>query len=134
VRGQNGTFLLVKLAAIASDGQVPDDTTKPKATFTNKVLRRKVTRGYGYFQGLRLKVNEGGQTLASLRYRGKIAGFALVTLESAGSPTLQIAPRRGLGSTLRNAAAAHRRAVVHLTVRDWAGNKRVYDVPVTLSL
>jgi hypothetical protein len=24
--------------------------------------------------------------------------------------------------------------VVHLTVRDWAGNKRVYDVPVTLSL
>jgi uncharacterized protein DUF4394 len=134
VSGQNGTFLLVKLAAIASDGQVPDDTTKPKATFSSKVLRRKVTRGHAYFQGLRIKVDEGGQTVASLRYRGKIAGFGLVTLDSAGSSTLQIAPRKGLGSTLRKAAAAHRRAVVHLTVRDWAGNKRVYDVPVTLSL
>jgi hypothetical protein len=39
----------------------------------------------------------------------------------------------GMGATLRKAAAAHRRAVVHLTVRDWAGNKRIYDVPVRLS-
>jgi Domain of unknown function (DUF4394) len=134
MKGQNGTFLLVKVAAIASDGQVADDTTKPKATFSNKVLRRKVVRGHAYFQGLRIKVDEGGQTIASLRYRGKVAGFGLVTRESAGSSTFQIGPRKDLGATLRKAAAAHRRAVVHLTVHDWARNTRVYDVPVTLSL
>jgi Domain of unknown function (DUF4394) len=134
MKGQNGTFLLVKVAAIASDGEVADDTTKPKATFSNKVLRRKVVRGHAYFQGLRIKVDEGGQTIASLRYRGKVAGFGLVTRESAGSSTFQIGPRKDLGATLRKAAAAHRRAVVHLTVHDWARNTRVYDVPVTLSL
>jgi Domain of unknown function (DUF4394) len=134
VTGQNGTFLLTKLAALASDGQVPDDHTKPKATFTNRVLQRKVRRGHAYFEGLRIKVDEGGQTVASLRYRGAIAGFGLVTRDSAGSSTLQIGPRRGLSTTLRRAPAAHRRAVVHLTVHDWAGNKRVYDVPVRLSL
>jgi hypothetical protein len=56
-----------------------------------------------------------------------------VTLDRPGSATFQISPRKDMGATLRNAAAAHRRAVVHLTVHDWAGNKRVYDVPVRLS-
>jgi hypothetical protein len=134
VTGQDGTFLFVRVAALAADGQVPDDTTKPKATFSDKVLRRKVTRGNAYCQGLRIKVDEGGQTVASLRFRGKIAGFGLVSRDSAGSSTLQIGPRKGMGATLRRAAAAHRRAIVHLTVRDWAGNKRIYDVPVRLSL
>jgi hypothetical protein len=134
VSGQNGVFLQVKLAALAADGQVPDDHAKPKATFSHKVLRRTVTRGHTSYQGLHIQVNEGGQTVASLRYRGKIAGFGLVTLDRPGSATLQIGPRKGLGATLRRAAAAHRRAVVHLTVRDWAGNKRIYDVPVRLSL
>ena len=132
--GQNGVFLFVKIAAIASDGQVADDHTAPRATFSDKVLRRKVSRGNAYFQGLRIKVDEGGQTTASLRYRGKLAGFGLVSLDRAGSSTLQIGPRKAMGATLRKAAAAHRRALVHLTVHDWAGNKRVYDVPVRLSL
>jgi hypothetical protein len=134
VSGQNGVFLFVKVAAIASDGQVADDHTAPRATFSDKVLRRKVSRDNAYFQGLRIKVNEGGQTTASLRYRGKLAGFGLVSLDRAGSSTLQIGPRKAMGATLRKAAAAHRRALVHLTVHDWAGNKRVYDVPVRLSL
>jgi hypothetical protein len=134
ISGPNGAFLEVKLAAIAADGPVPDDHTKPKATFSQKVLQRKVSRGHARSDGLRIKVNEGGQTVASLRYRGKVAGFGLVTLDRPGSATFQFGPRKGLGATLREAAAAHRRAVVHLTVRDWAGNKRVYVVPVRLSL
>jgi hypothetical protein len=134
VSGQNGVFVQVKLAALAADGQVPDDTTAPRATFTNRVLRRTVTRGNAFYEGLRIKVNEGGQTLASLRYRGKIAGFGLVTLDRPGSATFQIGTRKGIGATLRKAAAAHRHAVLHLTVHDWAGNKRVYDVPVRLAL
>jgi uncharacterized protein DUF4394 len=134
VTGQNGVFLLRKFEAIAADGTVPDDTTKPKATFSDRVLHRTVNSGSAYFAGLRIKVDEGGQTVASLRYRGKTAGFGLVTLDTAGSSTFQFGPRKGMGATLRKAAAAHRRAVVHLTVRDWAGNKRIYDVPVRLSL
>jgi uncharacterized protein DUF4394 len=133
VTGQNGVFLLGKFEAIAADGTVPDDTTKPKATFSDRILHRKVVRGHAYFAGLRIKVSEGGQTVASLRYRGKVAGFGLVTRETKGSSTFQFGPRKDMGATLRKAAAAHRRAVVHLTVRDWAGNKRIYDVPVRLS-
>jgi hypothetical protein len=133
ITGQNGVFLLRKFEAIAADGTVPDDTTKPKATFSDRVVHRAVNRGSAYFAGLRIKVSEGGQTVASLRYRGKVAGFGLVTLDTAGSSTFQFGPRKGMGATLRKAAAAHRRAVVHLTVRDWAGNKRIYDVPVRLS-
>jgi hypothetical protein len=134
VTGQDGVFLQVKLAALAADGPVADDHTKPKATFSKKVLRRKATDGRAYFQGLRIKVDEGGQTVASLRYRGKIVGFGLVTLDRPGASTLQVGPRKGQNALLRKAAAAHRRAVLHLTVRDWAGNKRIYDVPVQLSL
>ncbi|MEN3285322.1 MAG: hypothetical protein V7607_6462 [Solirubrobacteraceae bacterium] len=134
ITGQNGVFLLRKFEAIAGDGAVPDDTTKPKATFSDRVLRRKVTAGHAYFAGLRLEVSEGGQSVASLRYRGKVAGFGLVTRETKGSSTFQFGPRKDMGTTLRRAAANHRRAVVHVTVRDWAGNKRIYDVPVRLSL
>ena len=46
--------------------------------------------------------------------------------------SLQISASRG--SALRKAAAEHRRARVHITVHDWAGNKRIYDRTVQLSL
>ena len=134
VTGQNGVFLQVKLAAVAADGPVPDDRTAPKATITNRVLRRKVNGTRAYLQGPRIKMNEGGQAVASLRYRGKIVGFGLVTRDRAGTSTLQVGLRKGQSAVLRKAAAAHRRALLHLAVHDWAGNKRSYDVAVRLSL
>jgi hypothetical protein len=131
--GQNGIFLSVKLAAIADDGPVADDTTKPKATFSHRVLTRRVVHGHSIYRGLKVKMNEGGQAVASLRYHGKIAGFGLITLDSAGSATLELGPTRAMGATLRKAAAAHKRAIVHIAVHDWAQNKRSYDVAVRLS-
>jgi hypothetical protein len=133
ITGVNGTYLGVELAALADDGPVADDHTKPTATFSHKVIRRSVVRGHSLYRGLRVKVSEGGQTVATLRYHGKIAGFGLITLDSAGSATLELGPVRSMSATLRKAAADGRRAVVHLTVHDWARHKRIYDVPVRLS-
>ena len=127
--------LLQRLDAIADDGPVADDKTPPKATMSGKVLRRKVNqRGAAYWTGLNVKTNEGGQTLASIRLNGKVAGMALTTLDRAGTAHLQFGANRNLGAALRRAAAAHRRVVVHVTVNDWARNKHIYDLAVRLSL
>ena len=134
IRGQNGVFLQERLDAIAADGPVANDKTAPKATFSGKVLQRKVKRGYAFWTGLSVKTNEGGQTVASIRLNGKVAGMSLATLERAGSARLDFGANKKYGAALRRAAAAHRRVVVHLTVHDWAGNKRVYDRTVRLSL
>jgi hypothetical protein len=134
VRGQNGAFLGVRLEALTADGPVADDKTAPNATFSGKVLKRAVSRGNAFWTGLRVKTSEGGQTVASIRLNGKVAGFGLVTLDSAGSARLDFGPNRKYGAALRRAAAAHRRVVVHLTVNDWAGNKHIYDKVLRLSL
>jgi hypothetical protein len=127
--------LMDRLDALTADGPVADDKTAPKATMSGKVLRRKVSkRGYAYWTGLNVKTNEGGQTLASIRLNGKVAGMALATLDSAGTAHLQFGDSRKLGAALRQAAAAHRRVVVHVTVNDWARNKHIYDLAVRLSL
>ena len=127
--------LMERLDALTADGPVADDKTAPKATMSGKVLRRKVSkRGYAYWTGLNVKTNEGGQTLASIRLNGKVAGMALATLDSAGTAHLQFGASRKLGAALRQAAAAHRRVVVHVTVNDWARNKHIYDLAVRLSL
>jgi hypothetical protein len=83
---------------------------------------------------VRVKSDEGGQTLVSLRLGDKIVGFGLTSRYTAGTASLQIVPRRGTAGALRKAAADHRRVRVHLTVHDWAGNKRIYDRTVQLSL
>jgi hypothetical protein len=134
IRGQNGTFLGERLDAITADGPVADDKTAPKATFSGKVLRREVKRGQSFWTGLRVKTNEGGQTVASLRLRGKVVGFGLVTLDAAGSARMDFGSSKKDAALLRQAARAHRRVVVHLTVRDWAGNKHVYDRAMGLAL
>jgi Domain of unknown function (DUF4394) len=135
VRGQDGVFLFERLDAIAADGPVADDKTAPKATSSGKVLRRKVNkRGDAYWTGLTVKTNEGGQILASIRLNGKVAGMALTSLERAGSAHLQFGASRKYGAALRRAAAAHGRVVVHVTVNDWARNKRIYDRAIRLSL
>jgi hypothetical protein len=134
IRGQNGAFLGVRLDALTADGPVADDKTAPKATFSGTVLRREVKRGYAFWTGLRVNTNEGGQTVASIRLNGKVAGFGLVTLDSAGSGRLDFGPNRKYGAALRRAAAAHRRVVVHLAVHDWAGNKHIYDKVLRLAL
>ena len=88
-------FLGVRLDAIADDGPVADDKTPPKATMSGKVLRRKVNqRGAAYWTGLNVKTNEGGQTLASIRLNGKVAGMALTTLDRAGTAHLQFGANR----------------------------------------
>jgi hypothetical protein len=133
VTGQNGTFLGQQMEAIASSGAVPDDTSRPTATLSGRTLRRHVSRGNSYYTGVALKVSEAGQTTASLRLGGKTVGFGLASTYRAGRVQLQIVPRRGTGALLRSAAAHHRRALLHLTVHDWAGNQRAYDRAVTLA-
>jgi hypothetical protein len=133
VSGQNGPYLGQRIAALAADGAVADDRTKPTATFSGRTLRRHVMRGFSYYTGLGLRVSEGGQTVASLRLGGRIVGFGLLSRYEAGRGALQLVPRKGTGALLRRAAADHRRAIVHLTVHDWAGNQRVYDRVVRLS-
>jgi hypothetical protein len=127
-------FLGVKLDALTADGSVADDKTAPKATSPGKVLRREVKRGNAFWTGLRIKTNEGGQTIASIRLNGKVAGMGLVTLYSAGTARLDFGANRKYGAALRRAAAAHRRVLVHITVNDWAGNKHIYDRPMRLAL
>ena len=132
---QNGAFLGERLDALTADGQVADDKTAPDATFSGTVLHRQVKRGrYSYWTGLRIKANEGGQTLASMRLNGKVVGFGLVTLDAAGSGRMDFGPRKQAAAALRKAAKAHRRVVVHITVNDWAGNKHIYDRPMRLAL
>jgi hypothetical protein len=135
ITGQNGVYLFDRVAAIAADGPVADDKTPPKATLSGKVLERKVNkRGDAYWTGVTVKANEGGQTVASIRLNGKVAGMALASIDRAGSLELEFGANRKYGSALRRAAAAHRRVVVHVTVNDWAGNKHIYDRAMRLSL
>jgi hypothetical protein len=133
VRSQTA-FLGVEVDALTADGPVADDKTAPNATFSGKVIRREVKRGNAFWTGLRVKTNEGGQTLASIRINGKVAGMSLATLYNAGTARLDFGASRKYGAALRRAAAAHRRVVVHVTVNDWAGNKHIYDRSFRLSL
>jgi Domain of unknown function (DUF4394) len=133
-RGQNGAFLGVRLDAITADGAVADDKTAPRATFSGKVIRREVKRGNAFWTGLRIKTNEGGQTIASLRVGGKVLGFGLVTRYSAGTARMDFGSGKKNAAILRQAAKAHRRALAHITVRDWGGNKHVYERTFRLSL
>jgi hypothetical protein len=134
IRGQNGTFLGVRLDALTADGPVADDKTAPNATFSGTVLKRQVKHGFSVWTGLRVKSNEAGQTVASLRLHGKVVGFGLVTLDSAGSGSFEFGSGKKNAAALRRAARAHRKVVVHLTVRDWAGNKHIYDRVLRLAL
>jgi hypothetical protein len=133
VSGTSGTFLGYKLAALASDGQVPDDTTKPKGSIRGSVLYRHVNHGRSFYGPIGVKSNEPGQVTAELLLGGKTVGFALESRDVAGFYTVDFGPRRGYGAELRRAAAVHRRAVVRMTVHDYAGNKRTYQRVVHLS-
>ena len=134
IRGQHGTFLGVRLDALTADGPVADDKTAPNATFSGTVLRRQVRRGFSYWTGLRVKTSEGGQTIASLRLHGKIVGFGLATLDSAGTASFEFGSTKKNSALLRQAARAHRRVLVHLTVNDWARNKHIYERVLRLAL
>jgi len=65
---------------------------------------------------------------------GKVVGFRLATADTAGTLALEFGSSRHAAAALRRAAAAHRRVLVHLTVKDWAGNKRIYERAVRLAL
>jgi Domain of unknown function (DUF4394) len=134
ITGQDGVVLGVRVDALTADGPVADDKTAPDAAFSGKVLQRHVKRGNAYWTGLRIKTNEGGQTIASLRLKDKVIGFGLVTRYSAGSASMDFGAGRKNAAALRRAARAHRKVVVHVTVRDWAGNKHIYDRSLRLSL
>jgi hypothetical protein len=133
ISGQRGVFFLSQFAALADDGPVADDTTAPEATISGRVLQRHVARGGSHYGGLRVKVDEGGQTLASVRLRGKVVGFALATAETAGTYALEFGAGGRNAVALRRAAAAHRRVTVHLAVHDWAHNLKTYDRVMRLS-
>ena len=134
ITGQDGVFFGVRLDALAAEGPVADDRTAPDATFAGNVLRRHVKRGFSYWTGLRIRSNEGGQTVASLRLNGKVIGFGLVTRYSAGSAHMDFGASKKNAAALRRAAKAHRKVVVHVTVRDFAGNKHIYDRSLRVSL
>jgi hypothetical protein len=134
IKGQNGVFMFVRLVALAADGPVADDRTAPKATVSGTVLKRHVIDKRSYFGGLHVKVNEPGQTIASIRLKGKVVGFALATADTAGTLALEFGSSKRWAAALRRAAAAHRRVLVHLTVNDWAGNTRIYERAVRLAL
>jgi Domain of unknown function (DUF4394) len=132
--GVNGTFLFVQLAAVADDGKVPDDTTKPKASIRGTVLRRHVTHGRSTYGPLGIELSEPGQVTGHVLLGGKSLAFGFTGTDVAGPIDLRFAPGKDRAATLRRAAAAHRRAVVRVTVHDWAGNKRTYQKHVRLSL
>ena len=72
--------------------------------------------------------------MASLRLNGKVIGFGLVTRYSAGSASMDFGASKKNAAALRRAAKAHRKVVVHVTVRDFAGNKHIYDRSLRVSL
>jgi Domain of unknown function (DUF4394) len=123
----------VKLAALSADGQVADDTTKPRGSIRSTVLHRHVRQGYTYYGPLRVKSNEAGQVTAQLLLRGKTAASGLASRNVAGTFNVQISARKNMNPTLAEAAADQSRAVVRVTVHDWAGNKRTYQRAVHLS-
>jgi hypothetical protein len=131
--GVNGTFLFVQLAAVADDGKVADDTTKPKASIRGTVLRRHVTRGFSSYGPLGIKLSEPAQITGHLLLGGKTVGFGFTGTDVAGVTDLRFTASGHEGATLRKAAAAHRRVVVRVTVRDWAGNKSTTQGTVRLS-
>jgi len=73
------------------------------------------------------------ERVGSMRLNGRVVGFGLVTRFSAGSAAMEFGSSKKSATALRRAARAHRRVVVHLTVRDWAGNKRIYDRSLRLA-
>jgi hypothetical protein len=130
----NGTYLGVELAAVASDGEVADDTTKPKGSIRGTVVRRHVVRGFSYYGPLGVRTNEPGQVTEQLLLDGKTVAFGFQSTYTAGLLAVDTFPRKTARAELRRAAAAHRRAVVRVTIHDWAGNKRTYQRVVHLSL
>jgi Domain of unknown function (DUF4394) len=132
--GVNGTFLFVELAAVADDGKVADDTTKPKASIRGTVLRRHVSHGFSSYGPLGIKLSEPGQITGHLLLGGKEVGFGFTGTDVAGVTDLRFTASGRQSATLRKAAAAHRRVLVRVTVRDWAGNKRTVQRAVRLSL
>jgi hypothetical protein len=133
ITGQDGVFLLRRLDALTADGPVADDTTAPKATISGRTLTRHVSKGHAFYTGLRVKVNEGGQTVASLRLHGKTVGFALATTDVAGTLKLEFGTNKKDDAALRRAAAAHRKVLVHVAAHDFASNKRSFDRSLRLA-
>jgi hypothetical protein len=132
--GASGIYLGVKLAAVADDGQVPDDTTKPKGSIRGTVVRRHVVRGFSYYGPLGVKTNEPGQVTEELLLDGKTVASGFESTYTAGLLGVDVFPRKAARAQLRRAAAAGRRAVVRVTLHDDAGNKRTYQRVVHLSL
>ena len=133
ISGQNGVFFLRQLAAVADDGQVADDTKAPKRDPEGRVLRRQVIRGHPWYTGLRAKVNEGGQVVGSMRLHGKIVTFGLGTVDTAGTVNVVFGTNKKDDAALRRAIRNHSRVLVHLSVHDFAGNKRIYERSMGLS-
>jgi hypothetical protein len=131
--GVDGTFLFVELGAVADDGTVADDTTKPKASIRGTVLRRHVSHGFSSFGPLGVELSEGAQVTGHVLLGGKSVAFGFTGTDVAGVLDMRFAPSKGQGARLRKAAAAHRRVVVRVTVRDWADNKRTIEKAVRLS-
>jgi hypothetical protein len=129
-----GAFFSVKLAAVTADGHVADDDRAPKATITGGTLHRHLKGKQAYYTGLRVKVNEPGQTVVSIIILGHEYVGYIGTLDVAGTQRPEIASPGRDDAALRRAAAAGRRAIVHIAVHDWAGNKRSYNRSVHLTI
>ncbi|HEY7620097.1 MAG TPA: DUF4394 domain-containing protein [Solirubrobacteraceae bacterium] len=124
---------LEQLVAVADDGKVADDTKAPKATLKGRVLRREIVRDHPWYTGLRAKVSQGGQVLASVRLHGKVITMGLGTIDQAGTVKVEFGANKRNDAALRRAIRNHGRVLVHLTVHDFAGNKRIYERSMGLS-
>jgi hypothetical protein len=132
ISGQNGTFMR-QLVAVADDGPVAADTKAPKATLKGRVLRRHDLHGLPWYTGLRVKLNEGGQAVGSMRLHGKILTFGLGTIDQAGTVKVEFGTNKKNDAALRRAIRDHGRVLVHLRVHDFAGNTRIYERSLGLS-
>jgi hypothetical protein len=133
ITGRDGVFFLHQLVAIADNGPVAGDTAAPKPHLSGHVLKRHTRKGGASYTGLSVKSNEPGEVVASLRVGGKIAGFTIASRDTAGTFKLELYANKKDVAALRRAAREHRKVLVHVTVHDWAGNKRITERSMRLA-
>jgi hypothetical protein len=122
-----GSYLFSTLDAIAATGPAADDTSAPVVSVrVPKQSVRSALKAHGF--SAIITTSEGGQTVGSARIDGKYKGFGLLTVERGGTRRIVVNAKQ---STIR--AAAGQRIRLHLTVHDYAGNKKAVDRFFTLS-
>lgn len=116
-----------ELGAIAAVGEVADDKTAPKPTVSiPKQSYAQAVKRRGLIVDVR--TDEPGQTVVSARKRGKVRGFGFDTAMKPGTLRVRVSTTPAHLKELRG-----KRVLLHVTVKDNAGNRRVLDRAFTLA-